>query len=145
MHLSSGHLTELVASRAAANAKDQVRLEGSPDDDQSVVVRTGAPRRRFDIHHLRQGAPGDWRSVRVRNALVTNDRLRIHASVAFDAVEISGTTARREVDVELRRYDGGKVATRNLAKQRVPAGRALRMAPTDWERLSRSKVEQVLA
>jgi len=106
---------------------------------------TGAPRRRFDIHHLRQDAPEAWRSVRVRNALITNDRLRVHAPVTFDAVEISGTTARRDVDIELRHYDGSKVATRNLAKQRVPAGRALRMAPADWERLSRSKVEQVLA
>ena len=69
----------------------------------------------------------------------------MHAPVAFDAVEISGTTARRDVDVELRRYDGAKVVTRKLAQQRVPAGRALRMAPADWERLSRSKVEQVLA
>jgi len=143
MHLSSGHLTELTAGRAA-NAKDRVRVEGSRDDDQSVVVSTGAPRRRFDIHHLRHDAPGSWRSVRVRNALVTNDRLRVHAPVAFDALEISGTTARRAVDVELRRYDGGKVATRKLAQQHVPPGRALRMAPADWARLSRSKVEQVL-
>jgi hypothetical protein len=109
------------------------------------VVRTGAPRRRFDIHHLRQDAPRTWRSVRVRNALVTNDRLRVHAPVAFDAVAISGTTARRELDVELRRFDGDKVARRNLAKQPVPAGRTVRVAPADWERLSRSKVEQVLA
>jgi len=106
-------------------------------------VSTGAPRRRFDVHHLRCDAPGAWRSVRVRNALVTTDRLKVHAPVALDAVEISGTTARRDIDVELRRYDGGTLAKRNLAKQRVPAVQALRIAP-DWERLSRSKVERVL-
>jgi hypothetical protein len=144
MHLSSGHLTELTAGRAAANAKDQVRLEGSRDDDQSVVVSTGAPRRRFDIHHLRHDAASAWRSVSVRNALVTSDQLRVHAAVAFDAVEISGTTARRDVDVELRRYDGERVATRELAQQRVPPGRALRIAPADWQRLSGTEVEQVL-
>jgi hypothetical protein len=143
MYLSSGHLTELTAGRAAANAKDRVRLEGSRDDDQSVVVSTGAPRRRFDVHHLRCDTPGAWRSVRARNALVTTDRLKVHAPVALDTVEISGITARRDIDVELRRYDGGRLAKRNLAKQRVPAGQALRMAP-DWEHLSRSKVERVL-
>lgn len=144
MHLSSGHLTELTAGRAAANAKDQVRLEGSADDDQSVTVSSSAPRRRFDIHHLRYDTPGAWRSVRIKNALVTSDRLRVHAPLAFDAIEISGTTGRRDVDVELRRYDGTKVATRKLAQQRVPARRALRMAPANWERLSRTKIEQML-
>jgi hypothetical protein len=122
-----------------------VRLEGSPDDDQSVTVSSSAPRRRFDIHHLRKERPGAWRSVRVKNALVTSDRLRVRVPVAFDAVEISGTTARRDVAVELRRYDGAKVVTRKLTQQRVPARRALRMGPADWERLSRSKIEQVLA
>ena len=81
----------------------------------------------------------------VKNALVTSDRLRVYAPVAFDAVEISGTTARRDVDVELRRYDGSKVARRNLAQQRVPAGRALRMAPPTGSDSARSKVDQVLA
>ncbi|MGB9377834.1 MAG: hypothetical protein WCB04_10020, partial [Mycobacteriales bacterium] len=95
-------------------------------------------------HHLRHDGPGDWRSVRVRNALVTDDRLEVRAPVGFDVVEISGTTARRDVDVELRRYDGAKVTTRRRAGQQVPAGRALRMAPTDWDRLSRGKVEQVV-
>ena len=145
VHLSCGHLTELTAWHATANAKDQVRLEGSADDDQSVTVSSSAPRRRFDIHHLRHDRPGAWRSVRIKNVLVTSDRLRVHAPLAFDAIEISGTTARRDVDVELRRYDGAKVVTRKLAQQRVPARRALRMAPADWERLSRSKIEQVLA
>jgi len=146
VHLSAGHLTELTAGSAAANAKDRVRLEGSPDDDQSVVVSTSATRRRFDIRHLRHGSAGAWRSVNVRNALVTDDRLRVSAPVTFDTVEISGTTRRRDLDVELGRYGGGggKVARRNLAQQRVPAGRVLRMAPTDWDRLSRARVEQGL-
>jgi hypothetical protein len=144
MHLSSGHLTELTTG-PAAHAADLVRLEGSPGDAQSVEVSTRAPRRRFDIHHLRQDSPGAWRSVNVQNALVTTDRLRVHAPVAFDVVEISGTAARRDADIIFSRYDGGKVARRNLASQHVPPGRALRMAPTDWARLSRSKVEQVLA
>jgi hypothetical protein len=129
VHLSSAHLTELTAGRVATKANDRVRLEGSRDDDQSLMVSTGATRRHFDIHHLRHDAPSTWRSIRVRNALVTSDRLRVHAPVAFDAVEISGTTARRDVDVELRRYDGDKVTTRNLPKRRVPAGGGLTHGP----------------
>jgi hypothetical protein len=142
-HLSSGHLIELTAGPAGSATKDRVRLEGSFDDDQAIVVSTRAPRRRFDIHHLRQGPPGAWRSVRVRSALVTSDQLRVRAPRAFDVVEISGTTARRDLDVELGRYAGGKVARRTLS-QPVPAGKALRIAPTDWDRLSRAKIEQVL-
>jgi hypothetical protein len=143
-HISSGHLTELTAGRAAANTKDRVHLEGSADDDQSVAMSTSAPRRRYDVHHLRCDKPGAWRSVKVRNALVTTDQLRVHAPGAIGAVEISGSTTRRDVDIELRRYDGGTFAKRNLAQQQVPAGGALRTVP-DWERLTRSKVGQVLA
>jgi hypothetical protein len=143
-HLSSGHLTELTAERAAARTRDRVRLEGSFDNDQSVTLSTSAPRRRFDIHHLRHDTADAWRSVRVRNALVTTDRLQVHAPVAFDTVEVSGSTARRYIDIELRRFDGGTLTKRNLARQRVPAGETLRTAP-NWERLARSKVHQVLS
>jgi hypothetical protein len=142
-HLSLGHLSELTAGPAGSATKDRVRLEGSFDDDQAIVVSTRAPRRRFGIHHLRPGRSGAWRSVRVRDALVTSDQLRVHASRAFDVVEISGTTARRDLDIELGRYTDGKVARRTLS-QPVPPGKALRIAPTDWGRLSRAKIEQVL-
>ena len=128
---------------AGSATKDRVRLEGSFDDHQVIAVSTRAPRRLFDIRQLRQGSPGAWRSVRVRNAVVTSDQLRVHAARAFDVVEISGTAARRGLDIELARYAGGKVARRTLS-QPVPAGKALRIAPTDWDRLSRAKIEQVL-
>ena len=144
MHLSSDHLTELTAGRAAASAKDRVRVEASCGDDQSVVLRTGAPRRRFDVHHLRCESPRSWRSVRVSNLVVTTDRLKVLAPAKLDAVEISGTATRRDVDVELRRYDGDTLAKRNLTRQRVPAGQILRVAP-DRGRLSRAKVGRALA
>lgn len=139
MHVSSGHLTEVTAGRAATNTKDRVRLEGSRDDDQSVVVSTGAPRRRFNIHHLRCETPGTWRSIRVPNVSISTDRLKVHAPVKLDTVEISGTTTRRNIDLELRRYDGGTLAKRTLTQQRVPAGQVFRMAP-DWVRLTRAKI-----
>ena len=144
MHLSSGHLTEVTGGRAGARTKDRVRLAGSPDDDQSVVVGTSAARRRFDIRHLRRDRQGAWRSVSVRDALVTSDQLRVHAPISFDALEISGATARRDLDVELSRFDGERVASRKLEQQRVGAGQALRLAPADWARLSGSKIHHVL-
>jgi hypothetical protein len=145
VHLSSGHLTEVTAAPAGPAAKDDIRLAGSADEAQSVVVSTRAARRRFDVHHLRHDGPDAWRSVAVRNAVVTQDRLEVRAPVAFDLVEIAGTTARRDVDVELRRFGEGKVTTRRAPGQRIPAGRSLRLAPSSWERLSRAKLEQVLS
>jgi hypothetical protein len=136
MHLSSRHLTELTAKGGAANANDMLRLEHSPGDDQSIAISSGAARRRFDIHHLRCEAPGAWRSVRVRNAVITSDRLQVLAPAASGGIEISGT-ARRDVDVEFKRYDGFDVARCNFTRLRVPAGRALQVTPADWKSLSR--------
>lgn len=144
-HFSTGHLTELTAQPTGTTAKDRIRLEGSADDDQVVDVSTRAGRRQFDIHHLRQDGPGAWRSVTVRNAAVARDHLQVRAPVTFGAIEISGATTARDVDVELRRYDGGKVATRRAPGRRVPAGQALQLAPSSWERLGRAKVEEELA
>jgi hypothetical protein len=143
MHLSSGHLTEVVAS-PTASVKDRIRVGGSPYDDQTVEVSTGARRRLFDIHHLRQGTEG-WRSVRVGNAVVTDDRLRVDVPASFETVEVSGTTSRRSVDVEFRQGTDGKVARRNVAGQRVPAGKTVRLGPSDWDRLSRGKVDQAVS
>lgn len=142
VHLSSGHLTELTAGRTGSSAKDSIRLEGSADDAQSIVVSSRAARRQFDIHHLRQDGPGAWRSAKVRNAVVTKDRLEVRAPVTFDVVEISGSTERGDVDVELSRYGDGRLTTRRAPSQRVPAGRALRLVPSSWERLPGAKVEQ---
>ncbi|MBC7784557.1 MAG: hypothetical protein H7144_12030, partial [Burkholderiales bacterium] len=89
----------------------------------------------------RHDAGVQWRSVRLRDVRITADRLRLHAPDSFDEVEISGTTARRVVDVELRRYDGERLARRTIAAQTVPAGRAVRLAPHDWTKLARSKVD----
>jgi hypothetical protein len=144
LHASPRHLTEVTAGRAQARAKDRLRLAGSPDDAQSVAVATRASRR-VDIHHLRQEAPQAWRSLRVRGALIDDDRLRVDAPAAFDAVEVSGTTARPRLDIELRRYDGEGVVRRRLAPRGIPAGRTLRVAPADWDRLSGGKIGQTLA
>ncbi|MEI6363602.1 MAG: hypothetical protein WCP95_15900 [Actinomycetes bacterium] len=145
VHLSSGHLTELTAASSGAVAKDSIVLGGSADDQQEVVVSTGAARRQFDIHCLRQESPGVWRSARLRNAVVTKGSLAVRAPLGFDAVEISGTNARRDVDFELRRFGDGRLATRRATGRLAVGGSAIRMAPTSWDRLSRAKVEQLLA
>ena len=121
MHLSSGHLTELTAGRAAANAKDRVRLEGSPDDDQSIAVSTSAPRRRFDIHHLRHDAPGAWRSVKVQQrarhqrpaAGARASRVRRRRDLRDD-----GTSRRRRRASPLRRRQARDTEPRAAARPR---------------------------
>jgi hypothetical protein len=140
MALSEGRLTEVVAGPAAASARDRVRMS-TGHGGHEVEVSTGAPNRRFDLHHLRHDGGSEWRSVRLRDVRITTDRLRLHVPVSFDDVEISGATARRDVDVELRRYDGERLVRRTLAAQTVPAGRAVRLAPHDWNRLARGKVD----
>ncbi|MEO8751297.1 MAG: hypothetical protein ABI624_01330 [Casimicrobiaceae bacterium] len=140
--LSAGRLTEVVAGTAAATARDRVRLStGEAGGGHDVEVSTGAPSRHFDIHHLRHEGGVEWRSVRLRDVRITADRLRLHAPVSFSEVEISGTTARRDLDVELRRYDGEHLTRRTIAAQTVPAGRAVRLAPNDWTKLARGKVD----
>jgi hypothetical protein len=142
VHLSSGHLTELHAGRTGSAAKDSIRLQGSADDGQSIAVSSRAPRRQFDIHHLRQDGSGAWRSARLRHAVVAKDRLEVRAPVAFDVVEISGTTE-RQVEVELSRYGDGKLDT-HRATSKHPAGRTLRLVPSSWEGLPHARVEQQL-
>ena len=144
--LSDGRLTEVVASRAAPTARDRVRLStGDGGSGHQVEVSTGAPSRRYDIHHLQHDGGTEWRSVRLRDAQITADRLRVYAPVAFEEVEISGTTAQRDIDVELRRYDGGRLVRRTIASQTVPAGRAVRISPNDWTKLARGKVGTTVA
>lgn len=137
--LSGRQLTQVVAGPAAADARDTVRLS-TVDGGHEIEVSTGAPSRRFDVHHLRYGGGTEWRSVRLRNVRITVDRLRLHAPAGFEEVEISGTTARREVNVELHRYDGERVARRAVVAQEIPTGRAVQLAPSDWTRLARGKI-----
>lgn len=145
VHLSSGHLTELTSLPTGTASKDTIRLQGSADDAQSVAVSTRAGRRLFDVHQLRQEGPGAWRSVKVRNAVVTKDRLEVSAPVAFGAIEISGSTERRDVEVELNDCRDGRLTTRRASSRQVPAGQALRIAPGAWEGESYDVVEQELS
>ena len=142
-HASTSHLTELTAA-SSAPGKDRITLEGSDADAQVLEVRTDATNRHIDIHHLRAEPGGDWRSVAVRNAKVTRDGLRVHAPLSLEGVEVSGATTRRDVDVEFQRYTGNKLTRRKAVGQRVPAGKALQLAPSDWDRLSRAKIDQIV-
>ena len=76
-----------------------------------------------------------------KTGVIDPDRLRLHAPVSFDEVEISGTTARRKVNVELRSYDGERLARRTIAAQTVPEGRAVHLTPNNWTKLAHGKVD----
>jgi hypothetical protein len=136
MHLSSGHLTELTAKGGGKDARDLVRLEHLAGNDHSITVSSKAAQRHFDLHHLRCEARGAWKSVRVRNELAANNRLRVLMPIASGDVEISGTE-RHDFDIEFKRYDGVYGARCSLTGQRIPAGRTLRVSPADWQPLSR--------
>jgi hypothetical protein len=139
MHLSSGHLTEVTAGPAGSTATDRLRLQGSPGDHQSVVLTSSAPGRSVTVHHLRDHG-SSWRSATV-NATIGIDPITTHAPVAFDSVTVSGTPSRKPVDVVLRHSDRAKVTTRALVAQRVPKAQTLRLAPADWTKLARTKID----
>lgn len=141
MALSEGQLTEVVAGEAEASARDRVRLSTGNASGHEVEVSTGAPSRLFDIHHLRHEIGAEWRSVRLRDVRITADHLRLQTPVSFGEVEISGTTARCNFDVEFSRFDGEGLARQTIASQTVPAGRSLQLAPEDWTKLARVKLE----
>jgi hypothetical protein len=143
VHASTGHLTELEATSTSAG-RDRVLIAGSDTDDQVLEMRSDATGRRADIHHLRPEAGGDWRSVAVRNARVTRDGLRVHASAELDGVEVSSAARAHDVDLEFRQYRDRNLTRRRVAGHRIPSGRAVRLAPADWDRLSRTKIDQIL-
>ena len=144
MALSDGRLTEVVAGAGrSSRARDRVRLStGDGRGGHEVEVSTGAPSRRFDVHHLRHEGGAEWRSVRLRDVRIT--------AVAFCACNAPVSIRRggdlrddgvvRDVNVELRRYDGERLARRAVAAQKIPTGRAVQLAPSDWTRLARGKI-----
>jgi hypothetical protein len=143
VHASTGHLSELNATSNSAG-RDRVLIEGSGANDQVLEMRSDATGRRADIHHLRLEAGGDWRSVAVSNARVTRDGLRVHAGAELDGVDVSSAARAHEVDLEFRQYRDKNLTRRRFAGQRIPSGRAFRLAPADWDRLTRTKIDQIL-
>lgn len=143
-HAQSGHLLE-VETTARAAARDRFRIEGFAGDSQALEIQTDGERRPFEIHQLRaDGAAGDWRSIRIRNARITKSDLRIQTHGRLEAVEVSSRNGRKEFDLEFRQCRSKKLADRSAGRHRVAAGKAVRLAPADWNALKTTDIDRSL-
>jgi hypothetical protein len=133
---SEGRLTE-VGPRGAGRAVDSIRVEPTRDS-HALELRTSARSRRFDVRHVRQSQPGKWAGVHVRDALVTDDALRVELGGAGDTARVSGARARRKVDVEFERFDDGMLSSSLLEGRRFDAERPLFATPEQWVSAPRS-------
>lgn len=133
---SAGRLTE-VAPRGTGRATDSIRVEPT-GDSQALELRTSARSRRFDVRHVHQSQPGKWAAVHVRDALVTDDALRVELGGTGDAARVSGARARRKVDVEFERFQDGAHSSSLLEGRRFDAERPLFATPEQWVSAPRS-------
>jgi hypothetical protein len=127
---SSGRLTE-VAAHGTGRPTDSIRVERTADS-HTVELRTSARSRRFDVRHVHQSEAGAWAGVRVHDALVTDDALRVELARAGDAARLSGARARRKVDVEFERFRDGTLSSSTLEGRRFDRGRSLVAVPERW-------------
>jgi hypothetical protein len=135
--LSADQLTEITPT-GAGRATDRIRIEGDVAD-RAVELRTSGARRRFNVRHVQQAGAGDWRSVRVLGALVTDDALRVDLPATVAGAQLSGPRARRDVDVEFERFQNGRLKVSTLAKRRIPVGEPLAVTPETWRAAPRAK------
>jgi hypothetical protein len=141
LHSRPGHLLE-VEARSRAAARDRFRIEGFAGDSQALELHTDGERRPFDIHQLRaDNAAGDWRSIRIR-ARVTRADLRVQTHGKLEAVEVSCRKEKKEFDLEFRQYRSKKLASRSAGTHRVAAGKAVRLAPADWNALKKTDIDR---
>ena len=142
LHSQPGHLLE-VETRSRAESRDRFRIEGFAGNSQALEIHTDGERRPFEIHQLRaENAAGDWRSIRIRNAHVTKADLRVQTHGRLDAVEVSSRKEKKAFDLEFRQYHSKKLASRSAASQRVGAGKAIRLAPADWNALKKTDIDR---
>lgn len=136
-HLAADRLTE-VTPQGRAKATDSVRLEG-PEVGSAVEVRTSATRRRFDVRHVRVTGADEWRGVQVRNALVTDDAVRVRVPDDVEAVDVSGSKAGREVDLEFQRFRRNRLSASTVPAQRLSSDGALRAAAEAWTAVPKAR------
>jgi hypothetical protein len=140
VHAKPGHMLE-VETTARAAARDRFRLEGFAGDSQALEIHTDGEKRPFEIHQLRaDNSAGDWRSIRIRNARVTKADLRVRTHGKLEAVEVSSRKEKKEFDLEFRQYRSKKLASRSAGTHRVAAGKAIRLAPADWNALKKTDI-----
>jgi hypothetical protein len=145
LHSKSGHLLE-VETNSRATARDRFRIEGFAGDSQALDIHTDGGRRPFEVHQLRaDNDAGDWRSIRIRSASVTKADLRIQTHGKLGAVEVSSRKGRKEFDLEFRQYRSKELASRSAGTHRVAAGKAVRLAPADWNALKKTDIDRSLS
>ncbi|GAA4352620.1 hypothetical protein [Microbacterium rhizosphaerae] len=113
---SAGRLTE-VAPRGAGRATDSIRIERR-GASHALELRTSARSRRFDVRHVHQPEPGVWAGVRVQDALVTDDAVRVELAATADSARLSGAHARRKVDLVFERFSDGRLSSSTLTGAR---------------------------
>ena len=144
LHSKPGHLLE-VETTARAAARDRFRIEGFAGDSQALEIHTDGEQRPFEIHQLRvDNAAGDWRSIRIRNTRVTKADLRVQTHGKLGSVEVSSRKETKAFDLEFRQYRSKKLASRSAGTPRVAAGKAVRLAPADWNALKTTDVNRSL-
>ena len=144
LHAKPGHMLE-VETTAPAAARDRHPPDGFAADSQALEIHTDGEKRPFEIHQLRaDNAAGDWRSIRIRNARVTKADLRVQTHGKLEAVEVSSRKEKKEFDLEFRQYRSKELASRPAGTHRVAAGKAVRLAPADWNALKKTDIERSL-
>lgn len=128
------HLDNLVEiqSQSAGSARDRIRIEDFTGDYQAVEIQTDGTSRRFRVNQLRaENGEGDWRSLEVRNALLSKADMRVQASPGFESAEVSTRRGARQFDFEFQQYRSKVHERQETPRQRVSAGKPVRLAPRD--------------
>jgi hypothetical protein len=80
---------------------------------------------------VRQPAPAQWDGVHVRDAVVTDDAVRVVVPADGGTVHVSAGRA-RHVDVEFQRFRDGALSSSTLTGRRFDRDRPLVAAPEQW-------------
>ena len=137
----AGHLIEIQAESKSV-ARDKIHIDDFTGDSQAVELHTDGEKRLFHIHQLRtENIDGDWRSIHVRDALVSKADLRVQTLGGLDAVEVSSLQKKKEFSLEFRQYYSKTLSQHNAGRHKVAAGKAVHLAPKDWSTLEHTVVK----
>jgi hypothetical protein len=139
----AGHLLEIEAAGAAI-ARDRIRIEAFGGADQAVELRTGSALRTVSVRQLRpENDLGHWRAAAVRNVRVERGGVRIGTSDRLGRLEIAAETKRHAFHVELQRYRGDRLASRDLGRHVIEPGESLAFRPRSWDAIEKTPVDRV--
>jgi hypothetical protein len=143
LQAGAGHLVEIEAA-AAAPARDRVRIEDFTGSDQAVELRTESALRTVSVRQLRpENELGHWRAAAVSKARVEKGRIRIGTADRLGRVEIAADTKRHAFHVELQRYRGDRLASRDLGRHVIEPGESLAFRPKSWDAIEKTPVDRV--